>query len=240
MKIWSNGYGEYSICHDLFVRFFKTFEPSSNNSWILQLMSKEWISFESRYGRSAQDYNQALKTVGMVTFEQASLLEKRKTRKRERMDMDHNEESFKSADSSKRVNLSEDSQPPIPDDNSRKVFVVNLPMTATKHDLEVFFAQCGTVLDVRIGKKNPGIAYVDYEDAESASLACKKLDHMNFRGNLLQVRPSNPPKGNAKLVDGVQINPLRIFVGNLRLGEEDEEMVLSDLKEMFNRVRTLC
>eukprot|EP00475_Leptophrys_vorax_P031631 TRINITY_DN4796_c0_g1_i8.p1 TRINITY_DN4796_c0_g1~~TRINITY_DN4796_c0_g1_i8.p1 ORF type:complete len:702 (+),score=168.81 TRINITY_DN4796_c0_g1_i8:2389-4494(+) len=223
-------YGSFSACHDLFVRFFETFDHSSNNSWIFQVMSKEWISFETKYGASVQHFNQALRTVGFVNADQSSLLEKRKGRKR---DIKSSDQAPVSKDAKRAKTGQLEAQD---EDHSKTVFVVNLPLTATQSDLELFFGKSGNVVDVRIGKRNPGIAYIEYDSVGSMSLACEKLDGSNFRGNIIQVRPSKPPRKQVKVVDGVEINPLSVFVGNLSLGESDESIVLHDLKELFKEV----
>ncbi|XP_022227503.2 LOW QUALITY PROTEIN: RNA-binding protein 4F [Drosophila obscura] len=85
-----------------------------------------------------------------------------------------------------------------------KVFVKNILPNVTAETLKELFATCGTLKDVRIvHKKLPllsrqyktrkNIAYIEYEQAESAQKAVEQLNGHNLNGSVLSVAISDPP-----------------------------------------------
>ncbi|OQR70347.1 squamous cell carcinoma antigen recognized by T-cells 3-like [Tropilaelaps mercedesae] len=78
-----------------------------------------------------------------------------------------------------------------------KLFVKNIPLDATKEELQSLFETCGSVTDVRLctlrNGKFKGIAYVDYKDETAASAAVVKYDGFELRNKMLSVAISNPP-----------------------------------------------
>ncbi|XP_034657501.1 RNA-binding protein 4F [Drosophila subobscura] len=85
-----------------------------------------------------------------------------------------------------------------------KVFVKNIMPTVTTETLTELFGTCGTLKDVRlVEKKLPpisrmyktrkNIAYIEYEQAESAQKAVEQLNGHNLNGSVLSVAISDPP-----------------------------------------------
>ncbi|XP_018494202.1 squamous cell carcinoma antigen recognized by T-cells 3 [Galendromus occidentalis] len=83
-----------------------------------------------------------------------------------------------------------------------KLFVKNVPLDATKEELQELFARCGALSDVRLcvlrNGKFKGMAYIDFVDEPSASAAVVKFDGFDMRGKTLSVAISNPPPRKEK------------------------------------------
>lgn len=79
-----------------------------------------------------------------------------------------------------------------------KLFVSGLPFSTDKQALEDVFKTFGKVKDVRIvtfkSGKSKGLAYVEFEDEQSASKALIQTDGMLIGENQISVAISNPPK----------------------------------------------
>ncbi|XP_028804879.1 multiple RNA-binding domain-containing protein 1 [Neltuma alba] len=78
---------------------------------------------------------------------------------------------------------------------SCRLFVRNLPYTATEEELEEHFSNFGTVSQVHLvvdkdTKRSKGIAYILYTFPEFAARALKELDNSIFQGRLLHVLPA--------------------------------------------------
>ncbi|KAJ4846493.1 hypothetical protein Tsubulata_039981 [Turnera subulata] len=76
-----------------------------------------------------------------------------------------------------------------------RLFVRNLPYTATEDELEEHFSRFGNVSQVHIivdkdTKRSKGFAYIHYTDTESAARALEELDNSIFQGRLLHVMPA--------------------------------------------------
>ncbi|CAM8961811.1 unnamed protein product [Rhodiola kirilowii] len=76
-----------------------------------------------------------------------------------------------------------------------RLFVRNLPYTATEDELEELFSKIGTVSQVHIvldkqTKRSKGFAYIQYSSPEFASRALEELDNSIFQGRLLHVLPA--------------------------------------------------
>ncbi|XP_054798328.1 uncharacterized protein LOC129303204 isoform X2 [Prosopis cineraria] len=95
---------------------------------------------------------------------------------------------------------------------SRRLFVRNLPYTASEEELEEHFSKFGTVSQVHLvvdkdTKRSKGIAYVLYTLPEFAARALEELDNSIFQGRLLHVlpavqRPSDSKEKNSSVDQG--------------------------------------
>ena len=78
-----------------------------------------------------------------------------------------------------------------------KLFVRNLPKSATKSDIEKLFGAHGELKDVRLvtfrNGHSKGIAYVDFVNASEAAKAIVQLDNKEISGCVISVAISNPP-----------------------------------------------
>ncbi|WOK94731.1 multiple RNA-binding domain-containing protein 1 [Canna indica] len=80
---------------------------------------------------------------------------------------------------------------------SGRLFIRNLPYTATEDDLADLFSQFGDLSEVHLvvdkdTKRSKGIGYVLYKLPESAIRALEELDNSIFQGRLLHVMPAKP------------------------------------------------
>ena len=79
-----------------------------------------------------------------------------------------------------------------------KLFVSGLPFSLDKQGLEDIFKTFGKLKEVRLvtykSGKPKGLAYVDFEDEQSASKALIQTDGMLIGENQITVAISNPPK----------------------------------------------
>ncbi|WOG88716.1 hypothetical protein DCAR_0207951 [Daucus carota subsp. sativus] len=82
-----------------------------------------------------------------------------------------------------------------------RLFVRNLPYTATEDELEEHFSKFGNVSQVHVvvdkeTKRSKGYAYILYTLPESANRALEELDNSTFQGRLMHVmraKHKNPP-----------------------------------------------
>ncbi|KOC62368.1 Squamous cell carcinoma antigen recognized by T-cells 3 [Habropoda laboriosa] len=79
-----------------------------------------------------------------------------------------------------------------------KLFVKGLPVTTTKEDLEGIFKVHGTLKEVRVvtyrNGHSKGLAYVDFEDENSAAKALLATDGMKIGDKVISVAISQPPE----------------------------------------------
>ncbi|XP_011296923.1 squamous cell carcinoma antigen recognized by T-cells 3 [Fopius arisanus] len=79
-----------------------------------------------------------------------------------------------------------------------KLFVKGLPVKTTKEDLETIFKAYGPLKDVRIvtyrNGHSKGLAYVDFEDENSASKAVLATDGLTIEDKVISVAISKPPE----------------------------------------------
>ncbi|CAF1247873.1 unnamed protein product [Adineta ricciae] len=80
-----------------------------------------------------------------------------------------------------------------------KLFIKNLPFSSTKEDVGKLFTEKGFhVKDVRLvthkSGKSKGLAYVEFDDAQTASQAVIQLDGTTIGEHTIQVAISNPPQ----------------------------------------------
>lgn len=80
------------------------------------------------------------------------------------------------------------------DQATNRLFIRNLPYTATEDDIRQYFGQVqiGNLQEVHVpidyqSRKNRGFAYVQCQDAEAAGKAFQELDGKTFQGRLLHV-----------------------------------------------------
>ncbi|KAF5811229.1 putative RNA recognition motif domain, nucleotide-binding alpha-beta plait domain superfamily [Helianthus annuus] len=76
-----------------------------------------------------------------------------------------------------------------------RLFVRNLPYTASEDDLREHFSKFGSVSEVHLvvdrdTKRSKGIAYILYALPESAARALEELDNSIFQGRLLHIMPA--------------------------------------------------
>jgi len=89
-----------------------------------------------------------------------------------------------------------------------KLFVGNLPFTATENDLQDHFAQAGAVIAVNIMQdrstgRSRGFAFVEMASQEDATKAISMLHQKDFQGRPLTVnearpRGDRPPAGGGR------------------------------------------
>ncbi|KAK4741438.1 hypothetical protein SAY87_025026 [Trapa incisa] len=80
---------------------------------------------------------------------------------------------------------------------SDRLFVRNLPYTATEEDLEALFSRFGKISEVHLvvdkdTRRSKGIAYIKYAIPEFAVRALEETDNSIFQGRLLHVMPALP------------------------------------------------
>ncbi|TDJ05205.1 MAG: RNA-binding protein [Deltaproteobacteria bacterium] len=84
---------------------------------------------------------------------------------------------------------------------SKKLYVGNIPFTATEADLRELFEAHGTIESINVitdretGRPR-GFAFVEMEDSESATKAMQALDGRDMGGRNLKVNEANerPPR----------------------------------------------
>ncbi|KAL5539196.1 hypothetical protein UlMin_045233 [Ulmus minor] len=84
-----------------------------------------------------------------------------------------------------------------------RLFVRNLPYTATEEELEELFSRFGSVSEVHLvidkeTKRSTGMAYVHYTLPEFATRAIEELKDSIFQGRLLHVMRAKPKKTSEK------------------------------------------
>ncbi|XP_047321767.1 multiple RNA-binding domain-containing protein 1 [Impatiens glandulifera] len=94
---------------------------------------------------------------------------------------------------------------------SCRLFVRNLPYTATEEELEEQFGKFGSISQVHVvvdkdTKRSKGFAYVFYTDAKSAARALEQLDNSVFQGRLLHVMPAKEKLLPQKQEFGILVN----------------------------------
>src|SRR5438067_10690073 len=78
-----------------------------------------------------------------------------------------------------------------------KLFVGNLPFTATENDLQDHFAQAGTVIAVNVMQdratgRSRGFAFVEMGSQEEANKAVEMFHQKDFQGRPLTVNEARP------------------------------------------------
>ena len=76
---------------------------------------------------------------------------------------------------------------------AKKIYVGNLPGTATQIEVQKLFATYGKVVSVKIeGGGRMAIAYVEMVDDAQASTAIRGLDNAKMGTNILNVNEARP------------------------------------------------
>jgi RNA recognition motif-containing protein len=105
---------------------------------------------------------------------------------------------FISKNEDKTMNISQQSFKYSTNLEKNKLFVSGLPFSTDKAALENLFKNFGKVKEIRIvtykNGKSKGLAYVDFEDEQSASKALVQTDGMMIGEHQISVSISNPPK----------------------------------------------
>jgi len=81
--------------------------------------------------------------------------------------------------------------------NKKKLFVGNLPWSATEGDLEELFAKHGPLVSVslitdRMSGRSKGFAFVEYETEEAAAAAVEATEGMELDGRPMKVNIARP------------------------------------------------
>jgi RNA recognition motif-containing protein len=81
--------------------------------------------------------------------------------------------------------------------NKKKLFVGNLPWSATEAELEEIFAQYGQLVSVslitdRMSGRSKGFAFVEYETEEAAQAAVDGAEGMEVDGRPMKVNIARP------------------------------------------------
>lgn len=84
-----------------------------------------------------------------------------------------------------------------PQVNPKKLFVGNLPYSATEQDITDLFAQHGTIVSVklvidRMSGRSRGIAFVEYEEEAMATAAIEALNGYEMDGRAIIVNVARP------------------------------------------------
>ncbi|UYV70715.1 SRSF1 [Cordylochernes scorpioides] len=108
-------------------------------------------------------------------------------------------------------------------DNTRRIFVTNLPEEVREYELEYIFGKYGRVVGVDLfSRKSPPFAFVEFEKEEDAEDAVKHLDRSRWGGTSLWV---GHPKGY-KQRRSISPKPrgFRIQVDNLPMSTSCEDL----------------
>lgn len=81
--------------------------------------------------------------------------------------------------------------------SSSKLFVGNIPFTATSESLESYFSQAGDVIEValmhdKMTGKSRGFGFVTMSDEAGAAKAIESLNGVDFEGRNLTVSEARP------------------------------------------------
>ncbi|KAM6575210.1 hypothetical protein CsatA_023537 [Cannabis sativa] len=97
-----------------------------------------------------------------------------------------------------------------------RLFIRNLPYTATEEELEELFSKFGTVSEVHVvidkdTKRPKGFAFVNYSHLEFATRALEELDNSIFQGRLLHVMRAKQRVSSEKQEHDVANQGLKTF-----------------------------
>ncbi|KAI8109130.1 hypothetical protein M9435_005544 [Picochlorum sp. BPE23] len=193
---------------DVFVRAMGASMSEGDKAFI----ARKWIALEEEEG-SQSSYLEAQRTVFHVLWKEDLL----------RMGMLHGKQSPLDADAAKKKRQQNDpnygagkrkrQEQPVSSPQNKKqkpqqqhgkliVFVKHIVPTATEEDLMSLFSDCGSQIDITIGRdpktnRSKGYAYIRCGDQEVFDNVCAK-NGLEFEGNALFIAPSAPPKGRNK------------------------------------------
>jgi RNA recognition motif-containing protein len=82
--------------------------------------------------------------------------------------------------------------------NNKKLFVGNLPFTATEDELREAFGQFGEIVDLkliidRMTGRSKGFAFVEFSDETTAAAAIEGMNGKDMGGRALVVNIARPP-----------------------------------------------
>lgn len=93
---------------------------------------------------------------------------------------------------------------------------IGIPLTTTKEELEEIFKVHGELKDVRIvtyrNGHSKGLAYVEYQDEDTAGKALLSTDGMKIADKVISVAISQPP-GRKKAQTSEQVLPVKSLGG---------------------------
>ncbi|CEP03737.1 RRM domain-containing protein [Plasmodiophora brassicae] len=97
-------------------------------------------------------------------------------------------------------------------DDSRVVFVGNIPYDGTEQQLAEQFSEVGTVVSFRLVNdretgKPKGFGFCEYKDAETARSAIRNLNGINFHGRPLRVDTADDDQAGSHFGRGMQGTP---------------------------------
>lgn len=83
--------------------------------------------------------------------------------------------------------------------NSKKLYVGNLPYSLTTEDLRNLFAEFGTIVDVtvimdRATNRSKGFGFVEFDSEDAAQAAIKGMADKDVEGRKLVVNVARAPK----------------------------------------------
>jgi len=83
---------------------------------------------------------------------------------------------------------------------NKKVYVANLPLQVTEHELKALFSKAGNVMSVKIVKDRQtgqprGIAFVEMSTQWEGRRAASMLNRQDFMGNNLLVKEAREGRG---------------------------------------------
>lgn len=86
---------------------------------------------------------------------------------------------------------------PLGGNMGNKLYVGNLPFSATEHALESSFAECGTVQSVRIitdrdSGRSKGFGFVEMSSSDEAQAAISRFNGADWEGRAMTVNEAKP------------------------------------------------
>jgi pre-mRNA branch site protein p14 len=102
--------------------------------------------------------------------------------------------------------------------NPRILFVRNLPYTITAEEMFAVFGKYGALRQIRVGSSpdTRGTAFIVYEDAADARVACANLSGFSVSGRYLVVHFHAPPRESARAAAPVDLAAEKAAVAALR------------------------
>ncbi len=87
--------------------------------------------------------------------------------------------------------------------NNKKLYVGNLPFSATEDELRSIFEECGSVVSVKIitdreTGRSKGFAFVEMNTLEEAVEAINRFNEASYQGRPLKVTEAKPPSQDFK------------------------------------------
>lgn len=107
-----------------------------------------------------------------------------------------------------------------------RVYVINVPYSATEDDLENFFSKYGEVIEVqipydKIRQSRTGTAYVTFSTYEAFIAAMN--DTITFQGRPLKLKPADPPPNQQARKSNDNIDDDESYLSKKRRSEKEEK-----------------